>query len=165
MTAHLALRGTLQIGGQVTICTQDLAGHVLHTITVPNQITYHTANALAAWLTGTINRGPQALHGPSAMELGTGSGTPSASDTALFAGVSATYQPCTELTTVSGTPDSPQWTAVWGGPSAGNIAGTYTEIGLFDPNGALFAHLAGLSIQVTTVSTTAIQWQWAITVD
>lgn len=157
----------LHLTGRVRVVTRRLADGVLLADTGwrANQVTYYAANALAAWLTGTINRGPQAIHFPNYMELGTGSGTPSPSDTALFAGVSATSTPCSLVAVVSGTPDSSVWTAVWGGPNAGNLAGTYSEIGLFDQDGHLWAHLAGLTLGINTTTTTTVQWQWTLTVD
>jgi hypothetical protein len=158
-------RTDLRLTGHVRILTRRLAdGAVLDARTIPNQITYYAANALAAWLTGTINRGPQAVPYPRYMELGTGTGTPSPTDTALFDGVSATSTPCSLVTVVNGTPDSPQWTAVWGGASASSIAGTYAELGLFDADGHLWAHLAGLTLTVSTSTSTSVQWQWTLTV-
>lgn len=162
---NIVVSSGLTVTGRVRIITRRLTdGRILQDQTVPNQITYYAANVLAAWFTGTINRGPQAIHFPNYMELGTGSGTPSPSDTALFNGVSATSTPCTQLAVVNGTPNSPQWVAVWGGANAGTIAGTYSEVGLFDADGHLFAHVAGLTIEVSTSTTTAIEWQWTLSV-
>ncbi|MCL8207182.1 MAG: hypothetical protein K6V97_03790 [Actinomycetia bacterium] len=160
------VKEALRVYGRVRVITRRVADGTVLTDTgwLPNQITYYAANALAAWLTGTINRGPQGVHFPHYMELGTGSGTPSPSDTALFNGVSATSTPCSQLSVANDTPNSPIWTAVWGGANAGNIAGAYSEVGLFDADGHLWAHLAGLTIEVSTSTSTTVQWQWTITV-
>jgi hypothetical protein len=127
----------------------------------PNQITDAAVQALAQWLTGANSTGYNPVLAPNYVELGTGSGTPSPSDTSLFQPVASTQVACTERTVLDGPPAQAQWVAVWG-PSYGPLSAT--EAGLFNANGTLFAHIAGLTINLTTTTTTSLAWTWSFTV-
>lgn len=157
------LTGRIPIVGRVRAVTTDLDGKVLSdTGWSRNQYTYHGASALVSWLAGQNNTGYNPPYPPpSYMEMGTGTGTPAPTDTALYAPIPATFQQCSAITVVAGTPNLAQFVTVYG-PSA--PAFTATEAGLFDLNSAMFAHLASLNIQHSTGTNTSVAWQLQPTV-
>lgn len=137
---------------------KDANGNVVSdTGWVPNKCNVNLATAVMEWMTGTNNTGYNPVPWPDHTELGTGTGTPSSTDTDLFAPVAATLQKCSVVGPVSGSPQIGQWITQYMG-TTGN-AGNYSEAGLKDPNGKLWAHLAGVSIQITQGLTTTLTVQ------
>ncbi len=126
-----------------------------------NVTTNYAAGAIAQWLTGTNNTGYNPVLPPTKMQLGTGAGTPSPTDTGLFAPVAATLQQVSTAGPVSGSPSVAQWVCQYYGTA--NNAGTYTEIGLFDSNGNMWGHLME-SITITEGLSTTCTWQKTATV-
>ncbi len=156
------MRGlNLSITGQVTVTVTDAQGNVVSQGTKRNQVTNYAANAVAQWLCGVNNTGYNPTLPPQYMELGTGSGTPSATDTNLFTPVSATNQHVSSAQVPSGSPNVAQFTAQYFGTA--NNAGSYTEAGLFDANGNLFAHLMD-AITITQGLSTTLAWTITVTV-
>ncbi len=156
-----SLHSTLRIAGRVRIVTRSLDGRVLRDSGfIPNQITNAGAAAIASWLTGVPNRGAsgQAIPYPASMELGDGTGTPSATDTDLFSPNVATNIHVTQSGPVAGSPLVAQWVGVWG-PQYGPYNGS--EIGLLNSQGVLYAHLLA-TIDLTTTASTAVTWQWVL---
>jgi hypothetical protein len=105
----------------------------------------------------TSGDGAVGFYWPSEMELGTGTGTPAASDTALINPVVGTMKQCSNiqqyLTYYA------QYIATW--QSTDPITGTWTEIGLFDANGNLWAHVVFTNSLVINSGEMLIA-QWAI---
>lgn len=116
-----------------------------------NKTTNYTRQYMAQILTGAVVM-PLVL--PSQMELGTGSGTPSATDTDLFVPVVGTLKPLSNtqvyLTYYA------QYVCAW--QTTDPITGTWTEIGLKDANNNLWAH-ASTGITVNTGEMLVGQWQ------
>ena len=160
----LTLSGTLALRGRVRLITRSAAdGRLLaDSGWLPNTICNPAANAIAAWLTGTGNIGYQPVPFPSYAELGTGSGTTAPTDTALFQPVASTNVKAQILGPNATTPSTAQWIFVWG-PQYGPL--NATEIGLFDGNGLMFAHIAGLTIDLATTTSTSLQWAWDVTLN
>ena len=151
---------TISISGQVRITTVDSQGNTVYDSGwVKNQVTDYAASALAKWLIGQNNTGQNPVLPPQYMELGTGTGTPAPTDTNLFTPVTATSQRCATFTNPSA--GIAQWTSQYFGPV--NNAGNYTEEGLFDANGNLWAHLVE-AVTITQGLATTIVWQWTVTV-
>lgn len=124
-----------------------------------NIVTNYALDSMALWLTGTNNVGYNAVTFPAYMELGTGSGTVASTDTALFDPVATTLAQVSQMNPVDGAANEAVWFGVWG-PSYGPLSAT--EIGLFDGDQNLWAHVAGVTIDLATTTTTTIQWMWTL---
>lgn len=160
---HTPFHSALTLTGRIRVVQRDLTGRVLRDSGyVPNQITNGGASAVAAWLTGSPNRGvaSQAIPYPAYMELGDGTGTPAPTDTDLFSPNVATNIHVTQAGPVAGSPLVAQWTAVWG-PSYGPYSAT--EAGLLGSNGTLWSHIMA-TIDLSSDTSTALTWQWQLTV-
>lgn len=150
----------LPLSGQVRITTVDASGNTVYDSGwVENQVTDYAASAIAKWLIGIGNTGYASVPSPQYTELGTGTGTPSAIDTNLFAPVTATNQRCATFDNPSA--NVAQWTSQYFGTV--NNAGSYTEEGLFDQNGNLWAHLME-AVTITVGLSTTILWAFTVTV-
>lgn len=150
----------IAISGRVWIIQTDLQGNVIQDYGwTPNQVTNYAAQAIAQWLIGRNNTGYSPVAPPAYTELGTGTGTLSASDTNLFSPVAATNQRCSSFTNPS--PNVAQWTSQYVGTA--NNAGSYTEEGLFDQSGNLWAHLLQ-ALTITQALSTTLVWQFTVTV-
>lgn len=100
--------------------------------------------------------GSQTLYFPSKMELGTGTGTPLGNDTDLWNPVAGTMKQCSNiqqyLTFYA------QYVTTW--LTTDPIQNTWTEIGLFDANGNLWAHSAITSnLTINSGEMLVAQWQ------
>lgn len=113
-------------------------------------------NALAAWSTGANNTGQNPTSPPVNFILGTGTGSPSVSDTALFVPQTGTQ------TTISARTASGATATFTVNYSVGQIAGTYTEGGLLDNGNNLMAHLVFQSA-VSILNTEAATFIWTQT--
>lgn len=158
-----SLTGTLAIRGRVRIVTRRAADDALvyDSGWQSNTVTNTAIQAVVSWLTGTGNVGYNPVPFPRYIELGTGSGTVSPTDTALFTPVAATNTACSILQPVPSSPNEAEWIATF--PTSTPV-GTYSEAGLFTNSGAMFAHLAGLTINLSSTTTTSLQWVWTISV-
>ncbi len=154
---------TVAIQGRVRIVTRRRADQAIltdsgwHTNTVTNA----ALAAMVQWLTGTGNIGYAAAPYPNYVELGTGSGTPEPTDTALFAPVAVTNTRVAILQPAADNPAQAEWIVAF---PASAPAGSYTEAGLFTADGTLFAHVAGLTIELSASTTTSLQWVWTLSV-
>jgi hypothetical protein len=116
-----------------------------------NKVTNYSRNYIAQMLTTPVYT-PWVL--PSAIELGTGTGTPAATDTNLFVPVIPTLQPCG--TTQVYISYYAQYISVW--QTTAPITGTWLEAGLFDINNNLWAH-ACFNLTVNSGEMLIGQWQ------
>jgi len=157
----MELRDVAGVGlaGRVRARTWDATGHLLRSTGWQRNVTTNgLAAAVAAWLANTPNRGQDPVRTPQYVMLGTGTGTPAVTDTALFAPVAATFVPVT-VQRVASTPTVTEWVAVWG-PTYGPV--TATEVGLFTITETLMAHVL-LDMGLTPGTTTSLQWQITVT--
>lgn len=162
---YLRTVGNISIKGRVKATITDSKGNVLkESEWSDNQETIHSAEVVAAWLCGANNTGYQPTLPPGYMELGTGSGTPSSSDTTLFTAVSGTNQKCSVVQPVAdsnGNLTIAQYVCQYYGTA--NNSGTFTEVGLMDSNGKLFGHIM-YAVTIEQGLTTTITWQLPVTV-
>lgn len=126
----------VRLRGQVRWWWRDGRGRLLGAGQRANVVTNQALAALAQWAIGVTNVGPGAVPFPTQMQLGTGTGTPSATDTGLFAPAAGTLVAITNFTVYQ--TFYAQFLAYWGSTTP---AGNYTEAGLLDPNGVLWAHV------------------------
>ena len=94
---------------------------------------------------------------PSKMELGTGSGTPSATDTDLWSPSAGTLKLCSSIAPYL--TYNAQYICTW--LSTDPIQGTWTEVGLKDSNNNLWAHSA-ISGNITISTGDALSCQWSV---
>lgn len=99
-------------------------------------MTNYALTVFPKWMTGTPSSGAGAVIPPTQIILGTGSGVPTVNDSALFSPVSATLKTCEYLQT-----NLYSHLAYFGHTfNSSDPAGTFTEMGLQDTNGNLWAH-------------------------
>lgn len=118
-----------------------------------NTVTNFARQQIVAILTNSVS----SIIPPSKMELGTGSGTPSASDTALWSGSSGTLKACSSIQAYL--TYYAQFICTW--LSTDPIVGTWDECGLFDANNNLWAHSA-ITMGVSIAQGDALACQWTI---
>ena len=94
---------------------------------------------------------------PTKMELGTGSGTPSATDTDLWSPSAGTLKLCSSVAPYL--TYNAQYICTW--LSTDPITGTWTEVGLKDGNNNLWAHSA-ISGNITISTGDALACQWSV---
>lgn len=94
---------------------------------------------------------------PSKMELGTGSGTPSATDTDLWSPSAGTLKLCSSIAPYL--TYNAQYICTW--LSTDPIQGTWTEVGLKDSNNNLWAHSL-ISGNITISTGDALSCQWSV---
>lgn len=148
------LQEGLVLSGRVRVQAHDAQGNLVWDGGwLPNKLTNYMANVLAQWLTGVNNTGYNPVLPPLYVEAGTGSGTPAPTDTNLFTPVSATYG----RTSIQDTPSNgvAEFVSQYYGDA--NNSGDYTEVGLFDANGNMFAHTM-YSFSIASGQTTTITW-------
>lgn len=117
-----------------------------------NKVTNYARSYLAQVLTNSVN-GSLVL--PSMIELGTGTGTPLATDIDLWSPATATLGPCSSVQVYLNY--YAQYIAAW---QPNTITGTYTEVGLKDSLGNLWAHSAITSnLTVNAGEMLVCQWQ------
>lgn len=117
-----------------------------------NKVTNYARAYMAQMLTGTAV--PILL--PSKMELGTGTGTPMATDADLWAPAIATLKPLSSLQVYL--TYYAQFVCTWN--TADPVHGTWTEVGLKDGNGNLWAH--GAMSAFTVNAGEMLVGQWAV---
>lgn len=118
-----------------------------------NTVTNYARQQIANILTGAA----LSINPPNKMQLGTGSGTPTASDADLWSPSSGTLKQCQSiqpyLTYYA------QFITTW--LTTDNAIGTWTEIGLKDGNSNLWAH-SSISSNITINTGEALTAQWQI---
>lgn len=150
--------GGIALTGRVRARTVAPGGAVLRDTGWLGNVTCNgMAGAIASWLANINNRGQNPVAAPQYVMLGTGSGKPAITDTALFAPDAATLVPVT-IQRVGTTPTTTEWVAVWGPAFA---AVTATEAGLMTAAETLFAHVM---VDVSLVPGTTTSLQWVVTV-
>lgn len=148
------------VGGVLAI-VRDRHGRFVRVYRIRNKTNNNARAIVTNWLAGTSNitGSPGAQPGPSQMQLGTGTGTPAPTDTGLFTATAGT------LIAVSGVGTYQtfyaQYTGFWSAPPANN----YSEAGLFDAAGNLWAHVLLQTsanqpyIPISTGQTLTILWK------
>jgi hypothetical protein len=116
-----------------------------------NTVTNFARRQIVSVLTNSVS----SIIPPSKMELGTGSGTPSASDTNLWSPSAPTMKQCSSIQAYL--TYYAQFICTW--LSTDSIQGSWTEVGLFDSNNNLWAHSAiTLGVSIATGDALAAQW-------
>ena len=113
-------------------------------------------NDLALWATGANNTGQNPTSPPTGFILGTGTGKPSVSDTALFAPQAGTQ---TVINARTATGATSTFTVNY---AQGQLVGTFTEGGLLDSSNNLLSHLVFQS-SVNILNTEAATFIYTIT--
>lgn len=119
-----------------------------------NKINNYLLQTIVKWLTGTANSGQGALLPPTQIQLGSGTGIPTASDTGLWSPIAGTLKTCDFIQPYQSYYGQYSVTYQTTDPS-----GNYTEIGLFDANGNLWAHV---SVNDNKSSSQLYSVQWLI---
>lgn len=118
-----------------------------------NTVTNFARQQIVSILTNSVS----SIIPPNQMQLGTGSGTPTASDTNLWSPSAGTLKPCTSIQAYL--TYYAQFITTW--LSTDPVQGNWTEVGLKDSNGNLWAHSA-ISLGITVGSGDALTSQWTI---
>jgi hypothetical protein len=118
-----------------------------------NTVTNFARQQIVAILTNSVS----SIMPPSTMQLGTGSGTPSASDTNLWSPSAATLKQCTSIQAYL--TYYAQFITTW--LSTDPITGTWAEVGLKDSNGNLWAH-SSITSDITISTGDALSCQWSV---
>lgn len=116
-----------------------------------NKVTNYALNYIAQILSSAA---VLPLVFPSKMELGTGAGTPSGSDTNLWTPSAPTMKACSNIQLYLS--NYAQFITTW--LTSDPITGTWTEAGLFDEKNNLWAHIAS-NITVNAGEMLVGQWQ------
>jgi hypothetical protein len=135
MWAHVAI-SQLKSSSQ-TLTVQWMIYMVADTTNSAAIITNYMRTAFASWMTGTSNVSgqPGAIVPPNKVQVGTGTGTPQPSDTALWAPISGTLK-TVDMTYISGTYNV-QFAKTY---VAADPTGNFTEAGWLDASGNLWMH-------------------------
>lgn len=157
----MAVKDGIGWRGIVTVERRDAAtGALIERKEYHNLVTSYALAYIAQVITGGVQASSSgALALPAKMELGTGSGTPQVSDTALWTPSVATLQALSVsqqyLNTIA------QFGATWVTGSAAqgsaSVPNTWTEAGLFDANGNMWAH-APINVSVYASEYLTVQW-------
>lgn len=123
------------------------------TVKQHNKVTNYARSYIAQVLTGTATI-PLAF--PAKMELGTGTGTPAATDPDLWSPVVGTLKSLSTIQVYL--TYYAQYVCAW--QSSDPITGTWTEVGLKDVNGNLWAH--GAMSAFTVNAGEMLVGQWAV---
>jgi hypothetical protein len=122
-----------------------------------NTLTNTFMNRIAQWLGGANNTGANAVLGASKFQMGTGSGTPAASDTSLFTPVASS------LINIAGANVSGNSVSYIINYPANTTSGTFTEAGLLDANNVLLTHLM-LNPNISIAGNLAVTLQYTLNV-
>lgn len=143
--------------GIVNVTVRESDGTIVSQQTYHNKETNYMKQTLTKWLYGysnTSNAGFNVQLPPTMIGAGTGTGTVSATDTALWQPLPGTLKNCDQILFTRGIYAQYNLTYQQSDPSA-----TYTELGLFDTNNNLWAHV---SINQTKTSSQTLTVQWMI---
>lgn len=127
-----------------------VTGEIISDNTYFNTDTYFARSTIAGWLAGT--KTTSSAPPPTQIGAGNGIGTPSPSDTALWSPIAGTQRLCDAISTAQGYYAQYNITYQTTDPN-----GAYTEVGLFDANGNMWAHAAINEIK-SSGQTLTIQW-------
>jgi hypothetical protein len=125
--------------GGVEWIVRDPCGRIVRRGKTKNKTNVNALSALTQWAVGVasnIGSAGTVVPYPTQMQLGTGTGTPSATDNGLFAPAPGTLVPITNWSVYQNY--YAQYVAYWGSTTP---AGNYTEAVLLDPNGFCWAHV------------------------
>ena len=149
-------QSTINVSGRLSLVltSEDGAQHAIELGS--NTLCQPFLNALSAWSTGANNTGQNPTSPPVSFILGTGTGTPSVSDAALFAPQTGTQ------TTISTRTASGSTTTYSINYTKGQLTGTFTEGGLQDNSNNLMSHLVFQS-SVNILNTEAATFIYTIT--
>lgn len=146
--------------GIVTVTVRDARGRFVSRRVIRNKTTNYMRQAVAQWMcAAALNTGPQGVLPPDRIALGTGSPPSgqtgaSALDTALWNETAGTRKVCS-YRNVTMTYYA-QFNVTYQG---GDPNGTFTEAGLFDAAGNLWAHVILANIAKTAGSILTLQWK------
>jgi hypothetical protein len=149
----LNLKNEIGWHGDLTCTVQNKDGIFLRDYHFKNEATKYALSYIAATIANGWTAPTQTIVPPSIIELGTGTGTPTPLDTGLWAPAPATINPCSIVQQYLG--NYIQFVAGWQ-PTA-PIQGVWTEAGLFDTAGNLWAHVS-LNITINAGEMLTAQW-------
>ncbi|MCZ8512397.1 hypothetical protein O9H85_08115 [Paenibacillus filicis] len=142
--------------GEVTITVKNEDGSVA-SLKKYNTITNYMKSSLAKWLSGTPNSGVGAVLPPT--QIGAGNGSPPfgingtlPTDTALWSAISGTQRNCDSIQVSQGY--YAQYNLAY---QTTDPAGFYNELGLFDSNNNLWAHVS-INQYKSSSQTLTVQW-------
>lgn len=146
--------GVITVAGRVRVVQWDRrTGRIVaDTGWDANTVTNGYLAALTAWAVGTPNTS-QGVPPATQTILGTGTGTPAVTDTALFAPDTATILACASRVVLPTPANTGQWVSVYTAP-----VGSYTEAGLITADGTLYAHKLA-TITISSGTQTTVTWQ------
>ena len=126
------------LDGSIVAIVRDARGRFVRRYTIRNKTNNNARAFVAQWLTATSNitGSPGAVPGPSQMQLGTGTGSPAATDAGLFTAAAGTLVSLTNQSVYQ--TYYAQWIAYWGSSTP---AGNYTEVVLLDAANNCWAHV------------------------
>lgn len=144
----------LGLEGTVTVTVRDRRGRFVRRRVIRNTLTNFLRATVAAWLTGRNNTGQAPLGPPDRIALGTGVGTPAPTDIGLWTETAGTRKACAYVQVYQGY--YAQYTTQY---LSTDPAGTFTEAGLFDADGNLWAHVSLGSVSRAGNETLTVQWK------
>lgn len=147
------------IRDNVTVILKDIHTGEEEIFTTHNTQLNYTLSALSKWIAGVNNVGYQPVYPPSKCSLGSGTGTPAKTDTALF--TSITNGTISMSSATANSPSSGTTTFVFQFP-AGQVTSTVTEAIMTDVNGNGWFH-TNFPTPFTPSATQTITIQWQVT--
>lgn len=153
------LQDRIWLRGEVTFTVRDAAtGEIVEQQTIRNIITNFTRTAIAKWLIaeaanwGTVSG---AVIPPNFIALGTGTGTPAATDTALWTETAGTRKQCAYRDVYNN-----YYAEYVANYQTSDPTGTFTEAGLLDAaaGGNLWTHVA-CNVTKAAGQTLTVQWK------
>jgi hypothetical protein len=132
MWAHVSINEYKDVGQMLSV--QWMVYMVADTSNPSAIVTNYTRSAVAQWMTGVPNNLGGPLPYPSQIQLGTGTGTPQVGDTSLWAPDATTLRNCDSVG------NSDPYTAFYAVNFQDNSSGSWSEVGLLDSTGNLWAH-------------------------
>lgn len=148
------------VSGHLKIVVTDHSTGDVKEYEYKNKITNALLARIAQWMAGVNNTGQNPAYVPSKFQLGTGTGTPASTDTALFTPSAGSLVNAATVTYSSNT------TTLTINYAQNFITGTFTEAGLLDVNSVLLTHVtltpslqivANQSVSITYVITMTAQ--------
>lgn len=147
----------VQLQGEVTVTVRDARGRFVSRRAFRNTVSNYLLTALAGWLAATQvntpNTGLTTVLPPDRIALGTGTATPAPADTVLGSETTGTRKVCS-IKQVYGSYYAQFITQYQTGDPRGN----FTEAGLFDAAGNLWAHVL-LNLNLASGQIATVQWK------
>ncbi len=155
MNGRIRAGSGMFIEDNVTVTVRDARGRFVLRRTFHNTLTNYARATVAKWLVAVAtNIGQGALLPPDRIALGTGTGTPAQTDTALWLETASTRKVNSSRQVVSGY--YAQYLTQY---QTTDPAGTFTESGLFDAAGNLWAHVSLGNVSKSATQVLTIQWK------